>query len=133
MDSDQPIPTEISYGQAISIQNTTHYTWGDNCDGWHLLKTESLSVIQEKMPAGTSEQLHFHHRAQQLFYILSGIATFEIAEKIIIVKANESIAIPAGVKHSIANKTGEDLNFLVISQPDSHGDRTNIFPNENLK
>ena len=133
MDSDQPIPAEISYGQVISIHNAAHYTWGNSCDGWHLLKTGPLSVIQERMPSGRYEQLHFHHRAQQLFYILSGIATFEIAEKIIIVKANESIAIPAGAEHSIANKTGEDLNFLVISQPDSHGDRTNIFPNENLK
>lgn len=121
--------SDNQYGQVISTRNAAHYIWGDNCDGWHLLKTESLSVIQEKMPAGTFEQLHYHNRAQQLFYILSGVATFEIEEKIIVVKANESIAIPAGARHFIRNKTSENLNFIVISQPDSHGDRINIPPN----
>ncbi len=109
-----------------SINNASHYTWGNNCDGWHLLNTETLSVIQEKMPAGTSEQLHFHHHAQQLFYILSGIATFETEGNISIVKANESIHIAAGIKHCIANKNEQDLHFLVISQPNSQRDRTNI-------
>jgi mannose-6-phosphate isomerase-like protein (cupin superfamily) len=130
MDIDQPTQAENQYGRIISIQNAAHYIWGDNCDGWHLLKTESLSVIQEKMPSGTSEQLHFHNRAQQVFYILSGVATFEIEGKITMVKANESVAIPAGARHLIANENSEDLNLLVISQPNSHSDRTNIFPTE---
>lgn len=109
-----------------SIQNAEHYIWGNNCDGWRLLNTETLSVIQEKMPPGTSELLHFHNYSQQVFYILSGIATFEIEGQIIIVKANESLHIPNGIKHFIANKNDEDLNFLVISQPNSHSDRINI-------
>ena len=29
-----------------------HYTWGDGCDGWHLVKGADLSVIQERMPPG---------------------------------------------------------------------------------
>jgi mannose-6-phosphate isomerase-like protein (cupin superfamily) len=130
MNIDHQTQGENQYGRIISIQNAAHYTWGNNCDGWHLLKTESLSVIQEKMPSGTSEQLHFHDRAQQVFYILSGIATFEIEGGIRMVKANESVAIPAGARHFIANENSEGLTFLVISQPNSHGDRTNIFPNE---
>jgi mannose-6-phosphate isomerase-like protein (cupin superfamily) len=130
MDNDQPTDAENQYGRVISIQNAAHYTWGDNCDGWHLSKTKSLSVIQEKMPLGTSEQLHFHDRAQQVFYILSGVASFEIEGKFTMVKANESIAIPAGARHLIANENSEELNFLVISQPNSHLDRTNIVPNK---
>lgn len=50
-----------------SAENAEHYIWGDHCDGWHLLKTERLSVIQERMPPGTAEQRHYHERAQQLF------------------------------------------------------------------
>jgi len=46
-----------------SIQNTDHYTWGVNCDGWHLLKSDTLSVIQERMPHNTKEQLHYHQFA----------------------------------------------------------------------
>lgn len=109
-----------------SIKNAEHYTWGDGCIGWHLLKTDSLSVIQEKMPPGTSEQLHFHNHAQQLFYILSGVATFEIDGHAVVIKAKESIHIPKITKHCISNKSDLDLEFLVISEPKSHGDRQNL-------
>lgn len=109
-----------------SIKNAESYTWGDGCYGWHLLKTNSLSVIQEKMPPGTSEQLHFHEHAQQLFYTLAGVATFEVDGQIFIINAKESIHIPKMIKHFIANKGDQDLEFLVISEPKSHGDRQNI-------
>jgi len=109
-----------------SIQNAEHYTWGDNCDGWHLLKSDSLSVIQERMPPGTGEQLHFHHKAQQVFYILSGKATFDIVGEVFTVEAGKSIHIPPETRHRILNKGTNDLHFLVISEPKAHGDRVNL-------
>ncbi len=109
-----------------SIKNAESYTWGDGCISWHLLKTDSLSVIQEKMSPGTSEQLHFHNQAQQLFYILSGVATFEIDGQVIVITSQGSIHIPKMTKHCIANKSDQDLEFLVISEPKSHGDRQNL-------
>ncbi|ASU32035.1 cupin domain-containing protein [Mucilaginibacter xinganensis] len=109
-----------------SINNAEHYTWGDQCDGWHLLKSPSLSVIQEKMPPLTGEQLHYHSKAQQLFYILSGTATFEVKGEAIIAEANQSIHIMPGIKHRILNNGDTDLHFLVISEPKAHGDRINL-------
>ena len=109
-----------------STNNAEHYTWGDHCDGWHLLKSESLSVIQERMPSGTSESLHFHHRAQQLFYVLSGSAEFVVNEVKYVVSAGESIHIAAGIPHHVFNQQTDDLHFLVISEPRAHGDRTNL-------
>jgi mannose-6-phosphate isomerase-like protein (cupin superfamily) len=109
-----------------SIENSEHYQWGNLCDGWHLLKSDTLSVIQEKMPAGTFEQLHFHNNSQQLFFLLSGIAHFEIDGKEYVVKANESLHIPKMTKHRISNKSKDELHFLVISEPKSHGDRVNL-------
>jgi len=50
----------------ISKDISEHYTWGNNCDGWHLLKTDNLSIIQERMFSGTNEAFHFHHKTQQL-------------------------------------------------------------------
>lgn len=110
----------------ISIQNAEHYRWGNNCDGWHLLKTDSLNVIQESMPSGTYEQLHYHERAQQLFYILSGIAELEIEGEIVQLTAYESIHIPKGMKHRIRNKSEGDLSFLLISEPRAQNDRLNV-------
>lgn len=109
-----------------STNNAEHYTWGDQCDGWHLLRTDSLSVIQERMPPGTNERLHFHRDAQQLFYILSGIATFEVEGEMKPVKQGESIHIPKLIKHRILNNDHTNLHFLVISEPKTHGDRVNL-------
>ena len=109
-----------------SIKNAEHYTWGDNCDGWHLLKTDSLSVIQERIPPGTAEQLHYHHHAQQVFYILSGNAGFVIGNTTEFVNVGQSIHITRGTKHHIFNKGTDDLHILVISEPKAHGDRTNL-------
>ncbi len=107
-------------------ETSEHYTWGHNCDGWHLLKTDTLSIIQERMPSGTEEASHFHHKAQQFFYILSGLATFEIEGKVIELNPNEGLHVAPNQKHKIKNNHKSDLNFLVISEPKSHGDRTNI-------
>lgn len=109
-----------------STENAEHYTWGANCDGWPLLRTDSLSVIQERMPPGTSEQLHYHERAQQVFYILSGVATFEVDGATETVEAHQSIHILPNSKHRILNNRGVDLHFLVISEPKTQGDRVNL-------
>ncbi len=111
-----------------SILNAPHYTWGDQamCDGWHLCNTETLSVIQERMPPGAKERLHVHQKCQQLFYILSGIATFIVDESMYKIQTGESIQILPGQKHCVMNEGEADLAFLVISEPPSHGDRINL-------
>jgi mannose-6-phosphate isomerase-like protein (cupin superfamily) len=109
-----------------STENAEHYTWGNQCDGWHLLRSNTLSVIQERMPSGAAERPHFHEQAQQVFYILSGTATFEIEGEIKTVNTGQSIHIPKGTKHRIQNNSETDLHFLVISEPKAHGDRVNL-------
>jgi mannose-6-phosphate isomerase-like protein (cupin superfamily)/predicted GNAT family N-acyltransferase len=105
-----------------------HYRWGKGCDGWHLLRSESLSVIEERMPPGTAEVLHYHLRAQQLFYILSGTASFEIDGETVTLSANESLHVPKRALHRIENAASAYLRFLVISEPRAHGDRIEIIP-----
>lgn len=114
--------------QINSITNAEHYTWGQSCDGWHLLRSDSLSVIQEQMPPGTSEQLHYHHKAQQVFYVLSGVATFQLNNENLVVTANQSIHVPEKTLHCISNLHAEPLSFIVVSQPKAHGDRVDIVP-----
>lgn len=110
----------------INTFNSEHYTWGSNCDGWHLLNSDSLSVIQERMPAGTEEQRHYHVRAQQVFYILSGTAVFECENEAVEVNAMEAFHIKPNTIHKIKNCSLHDLIFLVISEPKAHGDRVNV-------
>lgn len=107
----------------VSIKDAPHYTWGDVCDGWHLAKTNALSVIQERVPPGAQEVRHLHHYAEQFFYVLSGVATMEADGTVHHLEAGQGIHIPAERAHQLSNQGAEDVTFIVISTPPSHGDR----------
>jgi len=109
----------------VNTKNSEHYKWGNNSDGWHLLKSDSLSIIEENVPPNESEERHYHNKTQQFFYIISGIATIEISGKIFEVTAGNGLHVPAKETHQLMNKSNQNLKFLVVSQPKSHGDRIN--------
>jgi mannose-6-phosphate isomerase-like protein (cupin superfamily) len=110
----------------VSTKNTEHYVWGENCDGWHLLKNSNLHVIQESVPPGKSEQRHFHSVAQQFFFILTGQAVMELAGRDYPLSAGEGIHIPAGKPHQFKNPYNDSVEFLVISNPTTRGDRSDL-------
>jgi mannose-6-phosphate isomerase-like protein (cupin superfamily) len=109
--------------EQINKENAEHYVWGDHCDGWHLVKTRELSVIQERVPPGGSETKHYHQQARQFFFILAGEAEMEMAGEVVDLEPQQALEVPPGVPHRLLNKGGVDLSFLVISVPPSHGDR----------
>lgn len=106
-----------------SIQTGKHYIWGGNCDGWHLAASPNLSVIQERVPPGSSEVRHRHNRAEQFFYVLNGIATLEVDGAVHVLGPNEGFHVSAGAPHTLSNGHEKMLEFLVVSTPPSHGDR----------
>ena len=108
----------------LSKQNTKHYFWGEKCSGWHLVQSQDLHIIEELMPPNTSETKHYHHFAQQFFYILKGIATFEIEDKTYEINEREGVHILPNIRHQIKNLTDQNLDFLVISQPTTRGDKS---------
>ena len=110
----------------VTLTKAKHYEWGKGCEAWHLLQHPALSIIQEMMPPNTSEQLHFHQKAQQFFYILEGQAHFECEGEKVVLDKGEGLHISPMEKHFISNNGPDDLHFLVISQPPSHGDRVNL-------
>jgi mannose-6-phosphate isomerase-like protein (cupin superfamily) len=87
------------------------------------VKQESVSVIEEKMPAGTAEERHRHARARQFFYVLSGALTFEMEGVTHVLAAGSGIEVPPGAAHTAANTGPEESRFLVVSLPPAHGDR----------
>ncbi len=107
----------------ISIDNATHYVWGNGCDGWHLAKTANLSVIQERVPCGCEETRHYHEESEQFFFVLSGVASLELNGKTHRLGSHEGLHVPAGIPHQLQNKGPRDLMFIVTSTPPSHGDR----------
>jgi mannose-6-phosphate isomerase-like protein (cupin superfamily) len=112
----------------ICTANAEHYTWPSAvsphlCDGWHLHRSEGLSIIEERMPPGTAEQRHLHRRSTQFFYVLAGELTIELAGKEHRLTQSTGLSISAETPHQVFNRGSCDARFLVISQPPSQGDR----------
>jgi|SRR4029450_6514260 mannose-6-phosphate isomerase-like protein (cupin superfamily) len=107
----------------ISRKNAQHYQWRKGCHGWHLLKRDELSVTQEQMSPSASEARHYHTKARQFFFVISGTAILEVAGKGEVLRRHEGAEIAPGVLHQITNASENDLEFIVISHPASHGDR----------
>lgn len=107
----------------ISAATADHYAWGEHCDGWHLVRAQALSVIEERMPPGTAETPHWHSRARQFFYVLSGALVMDVEGEVHALPAGTGIEIKEGIAHQARNEGSEDARFLVISSPPHQGDR----------
>jgi len=118
-----PTPMQDPPPTPVSIGSAAHYTWGAGCDGWHLLRTSELSVIQERMPPSTEETNHHHTRARQFFFVPRGELQVEVAGVPHLLGPFTGLEIPPGVPHQPRNVGQVAAEFLVVSQPPSHGDR----------
>ncbi|MDH4275577.1 MAG: cupin domain-containing protein [Gammaproteobacteria bacterium] len=110
----------------VSRDNAEHYTWGEVCDGWHLLNTPDLSVIQERVPPGAAEVMHYHECAHQFFFVLSGVATLQLQGCDVVLQSHQGYSVPPGTAQRLVNRGVEDVHFIVISSPKSHGDRVHV-------
>ena len=111
---------------SISIDNAEHYVWGQICDVWYLVKRAEMSVIQERVPAGSAEVTHYHERARQFFYILEGEGTMSFEDHEVILQKGQGLEIQPMIKHQFKNNSSLDVHFLVISVPSTRGDRINL-------
>jgi mannose-6-phosphate isomerase-like protein (cupin superfamily) len=117
------MPTKI-----VDTANAEHYKWGGpsgaDCDGWHLVKTDGLSVIEELMPPGAEEERHAHTNARQFFFVLEGELTLEVEHHDFVIPSGKGIEVHPGQAHQALNRSHAVVRMLVTSQPPSHGDRT---------
>ena len=51
----------------VSKASVPHYSWASVCDGWRLIDTPGLSVVEERVPPGAEEVRHYHNEARQFF------------------------------------------------------------------
>lgn len=110
----------------ISKSIAPHYQWGNNCDAWTLLQSDKAIVKEEEMPPNTEESLHIHKNTEQLFYILEGEAEFIVGQELFVLKAGNAISIKSGSPHKIANRSSQNLHFLVCSFPGNVSDRIEL-------
>jgi uncharacterized cupin superfamily protein len=112
--------------QTVSTESAEHYTWGQGCDGWHLLAGGDLSVIEERMPPGTQEVRHRHAHSRQFFYVLQGELTLELDGAVHRLPSGHGLHVRPGLAHQVRNDSAADVRMLVVSSPRSHGDRIEV-------
>ncbi|WP_410198449.1 cupin domain-containing protein, partial [Aliarcobacter butzleri] len=67
-------------------------------------------------------------RKEYVFLVYRWVKSFQnsgsiFSQKIHQMTAGSGIHIPAGIPHQLSNHQTDDLVFLVVSTPPSHGDR----------
>ena len=108
---------------AVSKEHAEHYRWGEQCDGWILMNRPGCEVIQERMPLGTQERKHRHLKASQFFYVLSGTLVLEVEGRTVELPPYHGEEVQAGLAHQVFNRSSGPVEFLVLSQPSTRGDR----------
>ncbi len=98
----------------ISIKTAEHYCWAGKCDGWHLLKDNACSVIQERMPPKTSEIAHYHIKSRQFFYVLSGELSIVLDGQLHELHVEEGLEVPPKATHRVFNGADNEARFIVI-------------------
>lgn len=106
-----------------SRQTVIPYSWGKGGEGWRLCDQQQLQVIEEVLPAGTAEDLHYHLKSMQVYYILSGRLRVELDGATYKLASGDTIEISPGSRHLIANDTDASASLLVISSPSTRDDR----------
>lgn len=109
--------------EKINRAAALHYFWKKVCEGWHLVERDDLSVIAEKMPPRTAEDMHYHQKARQFFYVLSGQATMRLVDRTVLLNTGDGLEISPGEAHQMCNQSDDTVEFLVVSMPKAHGDR----------
>jgi mannose-6-phosphate isomerase-like protein (cupin superfamily) len=85
-----------------------------------------MSIIAERVPPGASEVRHYHSLARQFFFILSGKAIIEVDETDVELSEGQGLEIAPGVRHQFINRSNADVDFLVVSHPNTRGDRVEV-------
>jgi mannose-6-phosphate isomerase-like protein (cupin superfamily) len=116
-----PAPAEPP--AVVQRDGAEHYVWGGVNDGWHLVKRDDLSIIEERLQPASREVRHYHVRARQFFYVLRGDLTMEAGGAVHRLTAGQGIEIAPGVPHQARNDSAQPVEIIVTSTPKSHGDR----------
>lgn len=83
----------------IQRETAEHYFWGGTAEGWHFLKRDDLSIINEKVPPGVKEVMHYHKISRQFFYVTKGEGVMALEADTVSLKAGEGLEIPPGTWH----------------------------------
>lgn len=75
------------------------------------------SLAEARLQPGMATTRHYHPRAEEIYFILEGTGSMELAESVEAVGPGDAIAIPPGAAHKIRNTGSTVLRFLCCCAP----------------
>jgi mannose-6-phosphate isomerase-like protein (cupin superfamily) len=82
------------------------------------------SLAEARVAPGQTTELHFHCRAEEIYYILSGAGRMRLGDEWREVGPGDAVAIPPGDVHQITNIGASELVFLCACAPGYENDDT---------
>lgn len=73
--------------------------------------------IEAVMGPGSFIPAHRHLRQEESWEVLSGVATFRVARRTIVLGPGETLTVPAGVAHGFRNRTAEPVIVRATLRP----------------
>ncbi len=98
-------PMEPGRGEQIKLVNP-------------LLGTEKVDVhLNRLVPGGPRGKLHHHTHADNVYIVKRGEGTLTIEGEVHVIRENDVVYIPAGLKHSLSNLGDEVFEIFEIYAP----------------
>jgi len=98
-------PMESGRGEQIKLINRS-------------LGTEKLDVHLNRLtPGGPRGKVHHHSNADNVYIVKRGEGTLTVENQTYAVRENDVVYIPAGMKHSLSNRSGGVFEIFEIYAP----------------
>jgi quercetin dioxygenase-like cupin family protein len=82
-----------------------------------MVKDTNLMFVRAQLPPGEAHAFHFHPKMEEILYVLSGTAEQWVERENKIMRAGDSLYLPAGIVHGTYNAGSDTLDFLAILSP----------------
>ncbi len=99
------VPMEPGRGEQVKLINSN-------------LGTEKVDVhLNRLIPGGPAGRLHHHSEADNIYIVKCGEGTLVVEGTSYVIRADVVVYIPAGTKHSLANRSADMLEIFEIYAP----------------
>lgn len=79
--------------------------------------SNSLAVIEQRLPAGFSPPPHIHHNEDEAFYLLTGEIVGQVSDQQFPARAGSFLWLPRGVQHGFVVSNDGPCSMLIITTP----------------
>lgn len=78
---------------------------------------KNQSLAEAVVPVGTTTQLHRHGISEEIYHVTAGEGLMTLGLEVFAVQSGDSVCIPPGTPHKIANTGTDDLRILCCCAP----------------